>query len=74
MPVQSEWKLTNPKVNILKSGNAESLVPKYKITKHEEYNGILNNDMKKVLLALLLHQNQFSCNTAIRLAKQILIK
>ena len=58
----------------LKSGNAESLVPQYKITKQGEYNGILNNDMKKVLLALLLHQNRFGFNTAIRLAKQILIK
>lgn len=58
----------------LKSGNAESLVPQYKISKQGEYNGILNNDMKKVLLALLLHQNRFGFNTAIRLAKQILIK
>lgn len=58
----------------LKSGNAESLVPQYKITKQGEYNGILNNDMKKVLLGLLLHQNRFGYNTAIRLAKQILIK
>lgn len=58
----------------LKSGNAESLVPQYKITKQGEYNGILNNDMKKVLLALLLHQNRFGFNTTIRLAKQILIK
>lgn len=58
----------------LKSGNAESLVPQYKITKQGEYNCILNNDMKKVLLALLLHQNRFGFNTAIRLAKQILIK
>lgn len=58
----------------LKSGNAESLVLQYKITKQGEYNSILNNDMKKVLLALLLHQNRFGFNTAIRLAKQILIK
>lgn len=57
-----------------KSGNAESLIPQYKITKQGEYNGILNDDMKKVLLTLLLHQNRFGYNTAIRLAKQILIK
>ena len=31
------------------------------------YNGILNDDMKKVLLTLLLHQNKFGYNTAIRL-------
>lgn len=30
----------------LKSGNAESLVPQYKITKQGEYNSILNDDMK----------------------------
>lgn len=54
----------------LKSGNAENLVPQYKITKQGEYNSILNNDMKKVLLTLLLHQNRFGFNTAIRLAKQ----
>lgn len=58
----------------LKSGNVESLLPQYKITKQGEYNGILNEDMKKVLLALLLHQNKFGFNTAIRLTKQILIK
>lgn len=58
----------------LKSGNAESLVPQYKVTKQGDYNGILNNDMKKVLLALLLHQNKFCFNKAISLTKQILIK
>lgn len=40
----------------LKSGNAESLIPQYKIIKQGEYNGILNEDMKKVLLALLLQK------------------
>lgn len=58
----------------LKSGNAESLIPQYKITKQGEYNTILDENMKKVLLSLLLHQNRFGFNTAIRLAKQILIK
>lgn len=58
----------------LKSGNAESLIPQYKITKQGEYNGILNDDMKNVLLALLLHQNKFCFNKAISLTKQILIK
>lgn len=57
-----------------KNENFDCLIPQYKITKQGEYNGILNNDMKKVLLALLLHQNRFGFNTAIRLAKQILIK
>ena len=57
-----------------KTGNAESLIPQYKITKQVEYNSILDDNMKKVLLALLLHQNKFGYNTAIRLAKQVLIK
>ena len=53
-----------------KTGNAESLIPQYKITKQGEYNSILDDNMKKVLL----HQNKFGYNTAIRLAKQVLIK
>ena len=57
-----------------KTGNAESLIPQYKITKQGEYNSILDDNMKKVLLALLLHQNKFGYNTAIRLGKQVLIK
>lgn len=57
-----------------KTGNAESLIPQYKITKQGGYNSILDDNMKKVLLALLLHQNKFGYNTAIRLAKQVLIK
>ena len=57
-----------------KTGNAESLIPQYKITKQGEYNSILDDNMKKVLLALLLHQNKFGYNTSIRLAKQVLIK
>lgn len=57
-----------------KTGNAESLIPQYKITKQGEYNSILDDNMKKVLLALLIHQNKFGYNTAIRLAKQVLIK
>lgn len=57
-----------------KTGNAESLIPQYKVTKQGEYNSILDENMKKVLLTLLLHQNKFGFNTAIRLAKQILIK
>ena len=57
-----------------KTGNAESLLPQYQITKQGEYNSILDPNMKKVLLTLLLHQNRFGFNTAIRLTKQILIK
>lgn len=58
----------------LKSGNAECLIPQYNVVKQGEYNTILNDDMRQVLLTLLLHQNQFNYQTAIRLAKEILIK
>lgn len=58
----------------LKSGNAESLIPQYKIVKQGEYNTILNDEMRQVLLTLLLQQNQFNYQTAIRLAKEILRK
>ena len=39
-----------------KTGNAECLLPQYQTTRQGEYNGILNEDMKKVLLALLLQK------------------
>lgn len=58
----------------LKSGDAESLIPQYKITKQGEYKTILNDEMRQVLLTLLLQQNQFNYQTAIRLAKEILRK
>lgn len=35
-----------------KAGNAESLFPQYKVTKQGEYNGILDENMKNVLLPL----------------------
>lgn len=57
-----------------KSENIESLIPQYKISKQGEYNGILDGEMKKILLTLLLHQNQFNFNKAIKLTKEILIR
>ena len=57
-----------------KSENIESLIPQYKISKQGEYNGILDSEMKKILLTLLLHQNQFNFNKAIKLTKEILIR
>ena len=55
-------------------GTLRRYIQAYKKTKQGEYNRILDDNMKKVLLALLLHQNKFGYNTAIRLAKQVLIK
>lgn len=57
-----------------KTENAEGLIPQYKTTKQGEYNGILDDNMQQTLLALLLHQNQFKINTAIRYTKIILCK
>lgn len=57
-----------------KSENIESLIPQYKISKQGEYNGILDGEMKKILLTLLLHQNRFNFNKAIKLTKEILIR
>lgn len=53
---------------------ADCLVPQYKVTKQGEYNTILNDEMKGVLLSILFQQNQFDYFTAIRLAKEILRK
>lgn len=52
----------------------ECLVPKYKVAKQGEYNSILNDEMKQILLQFLLHQNRFNYGKAIRLTKEILKK
>lgn len=57
-----------------KSENIESLIPQYKISKQGEYNGILDGEMKRILLTLLLHQNRFNFNKAIKLTKEILVR
>ncbi len=52
----------------------ECLTPQYKVAKQGEYNSILNQEMKDILLSLLCHQNQFNFGKAIRLTKEILRK
>ena len=54
--------------------NAECLIPKYKFNKQGEYNTILTDEMKHVLLRFLLHQNKFNYGKAIKLTKEILKK
>ena len=54
--------------------NAECLVPQYKFNKQGEYNTILTDEMKHVLLRFLLHQNKFNYGKAIKLTKEILRK
>ena len=54
--------------------NAECLVPQYKFNKQGEYNTILTDEMKHILLRFLLHQNKFNYVKAIKLTKEILRK
>jgi putative transposase len=52
----------------------DCLYPKYKYTKQGEYNTILTQEMKQVLLTFLLHQNKFNFGKAIKLTKEVLRK
>ena len=54
--------------------NAECLIPKYEFNRQGEYNTILTDEMKHILLRFLLHQNKFSYGKAIKLTKEILRK
>lgn len=53
---------------------AECLQPNYKYTKQGEYNSILNDEMRQILLTLLLHPNKYNYGKAIKLTKEILKK
>lgn len=57
-----------------KHENADCLIPQYKTTKQGEYNSILDDKMKNVLLTLLLHPSQYKIGKAIKLTKGILQK
>lgn len=50
------------------------LLPQRKTPQQNEYNTILNNEMKQVFLKYLLHPNQFSIGKAINLTKHVLEK
>ena len=50
------------------------LLPQRKTSQQNEYNTILNNEMKQVFLKYLLHSNQFSIGKAINLTKHVLEK
>ena len=52
--------------------NSDCLLPQYKITKQGEYNSILNDEMKNILLTLLLHPSKYNYGKAIKLTKEIL--
>ncbi|MEE0495156.1 MAG: Mu transposase C-terminal domain-containing protein [Cyanobacteriota bacterium] len=53
---------------------AECLQPNYKYTKQGEYNSILNDEMRQILLTLLLHPSKYNYGKAIKLTKEILKK
>lgn len=52
----------------------QGLIPQHKSQSQNEYNTILNNEMKQVFLKYLLHPNQFSIGKAINLTKHVLEK
>ena len=54
--------------------SAECLQPNYKYSKQGEYNSILNDEMKQILLTLLLHPSRYNYGKAIKLTKEILKK
>mgnify|MGYP002624583129 CR=1 FL=1 len=57
-----------------KHESAECLQPNYKYSKQGEYNSILNEEMKHILLTLLLHPSRYNYGKAIKLTKEILKK
>ena len=50
------------------------LLPQRRTSQQNEYNTILNNEMKQVFLKYLLHPNQFSIGKAINLTNHVLEK
>lgn len=50
------------------------LLPQRKTSQQNEYNTILNNEMKQIFLKYLLHPNQFSIGKAINLTRYVLEK
>ncbi len=52
----------------------QGLIPRYKVQSQNEYNTILNNEMKQIFLKYLLHSNQFSIGKAINLTRHVLEK
>lgn len=57
-----------------KHESTECLQPKYKWSKQGEYNSILNDEMRSILLTLLLHPSKYNYGKAIKLTKEILRK
>lgn len=57
-----------------KHESAECLQSNYKYSKQGEYNSILNDEMKQILLTLLLHPSRYNYGKAIKLTKEILKK
>ena len=52
----------------------QGLIPQHKSQSQNEYNTILNNEMKQIFLKYLLHPNKFSIGKSINLTKHVLEK
>ncbi|MCD7879935.1 MAG: Mu transposase C-terminal domain-containing protein [Candidatus Gastranaerophilales bacterium] len=52
----------------------DGLIPQRKVQLQNEYNTILNDEMKQIFLKYLLHPNKFSVGKAIKLTRHILEK
>ena len=61
-------------VKTYESYGTSGLLTQRKTSQQNEYNTILNNEMKQIFLKYLLHPNQFSIGKAINLTKHVLEK
>jgi len=61
-------------VKAYKDYGTNGLLPQRKTSPQNEYNTILNNEMKQVFLKYLLHPNHFSIGKAINLTRHVLEK
>lgn len=61
-------------VKAYEDSGTNGLLPQRKTSQQNEYNTILNNEMKQIFLKYLLHPNQFSIGKAINLTRHVLEK
>ncbi len=61
-------------VKAYESYGTSGLLPQRKTSQQNEYNTILNNEMKQIFLKYLLHPNQFSIGKVINLTRHVLEK
>ena len=61
-------------VQAYENGGTKALIPQRRYSSINEYNTILNDEMKQVFLKFLLHPNKYKVGTAINLTRHILEK